>query len=72
MRLMTRDKHVWASFGRSQGNYRYFHIMMSGPTGTPYEGWVFIGWHFNMTTGGNYRMELFLPEGYPMEPPKAR
>eukprot|EP00435_Cladocopium_sp_Y103_P027438 s3740_g6.t1 len=40
-------------------NYRYFHIMMSGPTGTPYEG-------------GNYRMELFLPEGYPMEPPKVR
>lgn len=22
-------------------------------------------------TGGNYRMELFLPEGYPMEPPKV-
>ncbi|CAJ1354893.1 unnamed protein product [Effrenium voratum] len=40
-------------------NYRYFHIMMSGPTGTPYEG-------------GNYRLELFLPEGYPMEPPKVR
>eukprot|EP00913_Durusdinium_trenchii_P016654 g15654.t1 len=42
-----------------QANYRYFHIVMAGPTGTPYEG-------------GNYKMELFLPEGYPMEPPKVR
>eukprot|EP00418_Pyrodinium_bahamense_P067455 CAMPEP_0179085806 /NCGR_PEP_ID=MMETSP0796-20121207/38882_1 /TAXON_ID=73915 /ORGANISM="Pyrodinium bahamense, Strain pbaha01" /LENGTH=176 /DNA_ID=CAMNT_0020783253 /DNA_START=73 /DNA_END=602 /DNA_ORIENTATION=+ len=40
-------------------NYRYFHIQMSGPVGTPYEG-------------GNYKLELFLPEGYPMEPPKVR
>ena len=24
-----------------------------------------------LDAGGNYRMELFLPEGYPMEPPKA-
>merc|ERR1712085_145343 len=41
------------------GNYRYFDISMQGPTGTPYEG-------------GTYKLELFLPEGYPMEPPKAR
>mmetsp|Transcript_11152 Transcript_11152/g.24612 ORF Transcript_11152/g.24612 Transcript_11152/m.24612 type:complete len:152 (+) Transcript_11152:118-573(+) len=40
-------------------NYRYFHIAMSGPEGTPYQG-------------GVYRLELFLPEGYPMEPPKVR
>lgn len=40
-------------------NYRYFKIMMMGPEGTPYEG-------------GNYRLELFLPEHYPMEPPKVR
>ena len=26
---------------------------------------------FSFVSGGNYRMELFLPEGYPMEPPKA-
>ena len=32
--------------------------MMVGPTGTPYER-------------GAYNLELFLPEGYPMEPPKA-
>mmetsp|Transcript_97133 Transcript_97133/g.274585 ORF Transcript_97133/g.274585 Transcript_97133/m.274585 type:complete len:153 (+) Transcript_97133:121-579(+) len=40
-------------------NYRYFHIRMQGPSGTPYEN-------------GVYALELFLPEGYPMEPPKVR
>eukprot|EP00927_Polykrikos_kofoidii_P062371 TRINITY_DN57180_c0_g1_i1.p1 TRINITY_DN57180_c0_g1~~TRINITY_DN57180_c0_g1_i1.p1 ORF type:complete len:176 (+),score=22.67 TRINITY_DN57180_c0_g1_i1:81-530(+) len=42
-----------------EGNYRYFHILMQGPSGTPYDG-------------GKYSLELFLPEGYPMEPPKVR
>merc|ERR1719460_1266888 len=40
-------------------NYRYFHIQMSGPSDTAYQG-------------GMYKLELFLPEGYPMEPPKVR
>jgi len=43
----------------SHENYRHFHIMMAGPEGTPYEM-------------GNYELELFLPDGYPMEPPKVR
>eukprot|EP01066_Platyproteum_vivax_P009026 Platyproteum_vivax@DN3931_c0_g1_i1.p1 len=42
-----------------QGNYRHFDVGVEGPHGTPYEM-------------GRYRLELFLPEGYPMEPPKAR
>merc|ERR1711982_244404 len=42
-----------------ENNYRYFSIRMLGPEGTPYEG-------------GTYKLELFLPEGYPMEPPKVR
>eukprot|EP00386_Alphamonas_edax_P010379 GDKI01033570.1.p1 GENE.GDKI01033570.1~~GDKI01033570.1.p1 ORF type:complete len:152 (+),score=46.68 GDKI01033570.1:82-537(+) len=41
------------------GNYRYFKVLMEGPSGTPYEG-------------GMYKLELFLPEGYPMEAPKVR
>mmetsp|Transcript_37119 Transcript_37119/g.106276 ORF Transcript_37119/g.106276 Transcript_37119/m.106276 type:complete len:153 (-) Transcript_37119:297-755(-) len=41
------------------GNSRYFHIVLEGPDGTPY-------------ARGHYSMELFLPEGYPMEPPKVR
>jgi len=40
-------------------NYRYFHITVLGPEGTPYQS-------------GTYQLELFLPEGYPMEPPKVR
>ncbi|CEM35858.1 unnamed protein product [Vitrella brassicaformis CCMP3155] len=41
------------------GNYRYFKVLMEGPEGTPYQD-------------GLYHLELFLPEGYPMEPPKVR
>mmetsp|Transcript_46828 Transcript_46828/g.101795 ORF Transcript_46828/g.101795 Transcript_46828/m.101795 type:complete len:152 (+) Transcript_46828:26-481(+) len=40
-------------------NYRHFHIQLHGPEGTPYQS-------------GKYELELFLPEGYPMEPPKVR
>lgn len=40
-------------------NYRYFKITMGGPPQTAYEG-------------GTYALELFLPEHYPMEPPKVR
>eukprot|EP00916_Digyalum_oweni_P014118 GHVL01023149.1.p1 GENE.GHVL01023149.1~~GHVL01023149.1.p1 ORF type:complete len:150 (+),score=23.92 GHVL01023149.1:58-507(+) len=40
-------------------NYRHFNVDVLGPQGTPYED-------------GHYKLELFLPEGYPMEPPKAR
>merc|ERR1712217_454416 len=45
--------------GPDADNYRYFHIRVAGPEGTPYEK-------------GSYQLELFLPEGYPMEPPKVR
>eukprot|EP01055_Gregarina_sp_Pseudo9_P005279 Gregarina_sp_Pseudo_9__5278@NODE_606_length_2498_cov_71_494103_g572_i0_p2_GENE_NODE_606_length_2498_cov_71_494103_g572_i0NODE_606_length_2498_cov_71_494103_g572_i0_p2_ORF_typecomplete_len152_score25_82UQ_con/PF00179_26/7_2e48ProkE2_B/PF14461_6/7_5e09RWD/PF05773_22/0_064UEV/PF05743_13/0_22_NODE_606_length_2498_cov_71_494103_g572_i0138593 len=40
-------------------NQRYFRIKVEGPSGTAYEG-------------GVYKLELFLPEVYPMEPPKVR
>lgn len=40
-------------------NSRYFDIAIEGPQGTPYEGGIF-------------QLELFLPENYPLEPPKAR
>merc|ERR1712188_104231 len=43
----------------SEENARYFNVMIIGPTTSPYEG-------------GVYKLELFLSEGYPMEPPKAR
>lgn len=38
---------------------RYFNVMILGPAQSPYEGGVF-------------KLELFLPEEYPMAPPKVR
>ena len=43
----------------SEDNVRYFNVVIFGPTQSPYEG-------------GVYRLELFLPEDYPMTAPKVR
>ncbi|CAH2067844.1 unnamed protein product [Thlaspi arvense] len=43
----------------SEDNMRYFNVMVLGPTQSPYEGGVF-------------KLELFLPEEYPMAAPKVR
>ncbi|XP_064606478.1 ubiquitin-conjugating enzyme E2 N-like [Liolophura sinensis] len=40
-------------------NARYFHVNVSGPADSPYEGGVF-------------KLELFLPEEYPMSAPRVR
>ena len=40
-------------------NVRYFHVELAGPRESPYEG-------------GKFKLELFLPETYPMDPPKCR
>lgn len=40
-------------------NLRYFDVMIDGPSQSPYEG-------------GRFKLELFLPEDYPMEAPKIR
>ncbi|KAI8144704.1 ubiquitin-conjugating enzyme E2 N [Fennellomyces sp. T-0311] len=42
-----------------EDNLRYFDVIIAGPTQSPFEGGVF-------------RLELFLPEDYPMAPPKVR
>ncbi|KAG5546126.1 hypothetical protein RHGRI_018341 [Rhododendron griersonianum] len=43
----------------SEENMRYFNVMILGPSQSPYEGGVF-------------KLELFLPEEYPMAAPKIR
>uniref|UniRef100_A0A2P2LU12 UBC core domain-containing protein n=1 Tax=Rhizophora mucronata TaxID=61149 RepID=A0A2P2LU12_RHIMU len=43
----------------AEDNMRYFNVMILGPTQSPYEGGVF-------------KLELFLPEEYPMAAPKVR
>ena len=42
----------------SPDNFRHFHVLMMGPPETPYEG-------------GTFKLELYLPEEYPMSPPKV-
>nr|VDD02435.1 unnamed protein product [Brassica rapa] len=42
----------------SEENMRYFNVMVLGPSQSPYEGGVF-------------KLELFLPEEYPMAAPKV-
>lgn len=38
---------------------RYFHVKVTGPEDSPFEG-------------GQFKLELFLPEDYPMSAPKVR
>jgi len=42
-----------------ESNARYFHVVVAGPESSPFEGGVF-------------KLELFLPEEYPMSAPKVR
>ncbi|CAI4211010.1 unnamed protein product [Parascedosporium putredinis] len=42
-----------------EDNLRYFDVEIHGPAQSPYEGGVF-------------KLELFLPDDYPMTPPKIR
>ncbi|ELT96147.1 hypothetical protein CAPTEDRAFT_21625 [Capitella teleta] len=42
-----------------ESNARYFHVIVNGPKDSPYEG-------------GTFKLELFLPEEYPMLAPKVR
>ena len=42
----------------SETNFRHFYVKLAGPSGTAYEG-------------GMFDCELFLPEEYPMVPPKV-
>lgn len=42
-----------------EDNLRYFDVTIHGPSQSPYEGGIF-------------KLELFLPDDYPMTPPKIR
>jgi ubiquitin-conjugating enzyme E2 N len=61
-------------------NLRYFDVTIDGPSQSPYEG-EFVGlkrqtptrgWHDVTRLGGVFKLELFLPDDYPMTPPKVR
>jgi len=42
----------------NENNHRHFYVRIAGPEGTAYEG-------------GMFHAELFLPDEYPMVPPKV-
>uniref|UniRef100_A0A8C2MKJ9 UBC core domain-containing protein n=1 Tax=Cricetulus griseus TaxID=10029 RepID=A0A8C2MKJ9_CRIGR len=42
-----------------ENNALYFHVVIAGPQDSPFEG-------------GTFKLELFLPEEYPMAAPKVR
>jgi ubiquitin-conjugating enzyme E2 N len=68
-------------------NLRYFDVVISGPESSPFEGQScrrpsssffshspgerLTSRHF-VDAGGHFKLELFLPEEYPMAPPKVR
>lgn len=43
---------------RDSKNERHFHVVVDGPKDSPYEG-------------GKFKLEIYLPEEYPMVPPKV-
>ena len=61
-----------------QENLRYFDVHMDGPSQSPYEGTLPPVLYPVMIEpcvlflGGIFHLELFLPEEYPMVPPKVR
>lgn len=56
---LQQDPVVGISANVDPHNSRYFHVVIAGPHGSPFEGGVF-------------KLELFLPADYPMAPPKVR
>mmetsp|Transcript_32060 Transcript_32060/g.31781 ORF Transcript_32060/g.31781 Transcript_32060/m.31781 type:complete len:151 (-) Transcript_32060:61-513(-) len=56
---LTGDPVIGISAHADPANPRYFHIQIAGPVSSPYEG-------------GLFELELFLPDDYPMCPPKVR
>ena len=57
--LLSRDPPPGISGSPDPNNYRHFNILLEGPADTPYQGGIF-------------KIELFLPEDYPLVPPKVR
>ncbi|KAI6121254.1 ubiquitin-conjugating enzyme [Pisolithus sp. B1] len=56
---LVADPAPGISAAPHEDNLRYFDVTIEGPDGSPFQNGVF-------------RLELFLPEEYPMAPPKVR
>lgn len=56
--LINQDPVPGISASPDEANARYFHVSITGPQDSPF-------------AGGNFKLELFLPEEYPMAAPKV-
>jgi ubiquitin-conjugating enzyme E2 N len=56
---LAQDPPPGISGSPTPENNRYFNVMIEGPADTPFQGGIF-------------RVEMFLPEEYPLVPPKVR
>ncbi|KAG6501345.1 hypothetical protein ZIOFF_041224 [Zingiber officinale] len=58
----------------SEENMRYFNVMILGPAQSPYEGYLLVDELFTCSSSllrGIFKLELFLPQEYPMTAPKV-
>ncbi|WEW56721.1 ubiquitin-conjugating enzyme E2 [Emydomyces testavorans] len=61
-----------------EDNLRYFDVKIHGPSQSPYEGKppskraLYCVQYVDTVAGGIFSLELFLPDDYPMTPPKIR
>ena len=56
---LIKDPIPGISAAPTEENNRYFNVIITGPTETPFENGIF-------------KLELYLPSEYPMEAPKVR
>ncbi|XP_024542929.1 ubiquitin-conjugating enzyme E2 35 isoform X1 [Selaginella moellendorffii] len=75
-RLLTEPAEG-ISASPAEDNLRYFSVMILGPAQSPYEGKISLllcssSELLCFFSGGAFRLELFLPEEYPMAAPKVR
>lgn len=54
--MLAKDPVPGITAAPYEDNLRYFSVTLEGPPDTPY-------------AGGLFKLELFLPEAYPMDPP---
>jgi ubiquitin-conjugating enzyme E2 N len=68
------DSPPGISAAPNEENLRHFDVSVSGPESSPYEGTSSLAcrlWKL-IRIGGVFKLELYLPEEYPMNPPKVR
>jgi ubiquitin-conjugating enzyme E2 N len=73
---LVADPAPGISAAPHEDNLRYFDVTIQGPDGSPFQSTFIDSAQASMVTDlradGVFRLELFLPEEYPMAPPKVR